>query len=473
MDIQLLDHRFDQLRLRSGSDPEAIEHLRTFLLRSELDDRVRLNPYLIADAQMGVGRLLSEMLYAVPIGLLDMFWDIHCPHCDMLTAQHRQLTEMVGESFCPMCEYSFAVDLSDRVEVTFALGKAIEAIEVPAFCKPPAALNPRYFLACPRGQRTSGVELLEEGRYRYFCPLTSSKGVMEVKGEPSADLQHVELTQLAGYGWSLSQVSVRPGRVQIEVANPDVEFTGLVLHSDTLPQDLTPEQLPARLSGLELLHVPAYRRLFGDQVLSARERVLVRAVTLLFTDLTGSTRLYEEFGDSVAYNRVREHFQVLLLCVEKCGGALIKTIGDAVMASFRSPAEALLAATRILEELHRLNQGLPAAQQLHLKLGMHHGPALLVNLNRNLDYFGRTVNKAARIQSTAGNGELCVSEEVWKDPGFAAAPSLAAWSAPQELSVDLKGFTGRQPVFKLRHRDAVGNETPWESGRPSQDLIPS
>ena len=384
MDIQRLDDRLDHLRRRSGSDPEAIGHLRSWLLRSELLDRIRLNPYLIADVQMSAGRLLTEMLHAVPIGLLDMYWDIHCPHCDMLTAKHRQLSEISGESFCSMCEYSFAVDFSDRVEVTFALSKTIEEIEIPAVCKPPAALNPRYFLACPRGQCTSGVELLEEGRYRYYCALTSSKGVLVVSGEPTGDLQRVELTQLAGQGWSQSHVSVRPGRVQIEVSNPDLDFTGLILHADTLTQDLSPEQLPARLSGLELLHVPAYRRLFGDQALSARERVLVRAVTLLFTDLTSSTRLYEEFGDSVAYNRVREHFHLLSLCVEKSGGALVKTIGDAVMASFRSPAEALLAVTRIMEELHRLNEGLSSEQQLYLKLGMHHGPALLVNLNRNL-----------------------------------------------------------------------------------------
>ena len=115
----------------------------------------------------------------------------------------------------------------------------------------------------------------------------------------------------------------------------------------------------------------------------------------LFTDLKGSTELYERVGDLVAYDLVRAHFRVLHEIVAAESGAVVKTIGDAVMATFPTPDRAMAAALKMREALKNLKG------DLLLKIGIHEGPCLAVSLNDRQDYFGRTVNIAARVQGLA------------------------------------------------------------------------
>ena len=115
--------------------------------------------------------------------------------------------------------------------------------------------------------------------------------------------------------------------------------------------------------------------------------------TLLFTDLKGSTVLYERLGDLRAYELVRQHFAVLRSIAAAAGGSIVKTIGDAVMASFADPLAAMHAVTRMHQAIEQLGEG-----ELHLKIGVHSGSCIAVELNDRLDYFGRTVNIAARVQ---------------------------------------------------------------------------
>ena len=142
------------------------------------------------------------------------------------------------------------------------------------------------------------------------------------------------------------------------------------------------------LSGLELIHYPSFRSLFGDQVLSEREQMQIASVTTLFTDITGSTEMYEKLGDVRAYNIVRDHFDILFKQIEKQGGTILKTIGDAVMASFIRNELALKAIIEALEEFKQYNKNRHIDEQVHIKTGIHRGSAILVNLNDKLDYFG-------------------------------------------------------------------------------------
>ena len=71
----------------------------------------------------------------------------------------------------------------------------------------------------------------------------------------------------------------------------------------------------------------------------------------------------------------------------------------------------------------------------------------MVNMNGQLDYFGRTVNKAARVQTVARSDELSVSEEVFLDPDFQAACSGSSWSDFRKSVEDLRGIAGSQRVY--------------------------
>jgi class 3 adenylate cyclase len=123
------------------------------------------------------------------------------------------------------------------------------------------------------------------------------------------------------------------------------------------------------------------------------ESLKVSDMTYLFTDLKRSTPLYESVGDVNAYFLVRQHFEILNKIIRERSGTIIKTIGDAVMAGFERPQDAVRASIEMIEELSRFNR--TASRPLGLKVGVHRGRAIAVTLNDRIDYFGQDVNIAA------------------------------------------------------------------------------
>lgn len=179
-------------------------------------------------------------------------------------------------------------------------------------------------------------------------------------------------------------------------------------------------EVDARLgvvSGHALLLLPAFRRLFPQQRLLPDESLQIARVVLLFTDLAGSTALYARRGDPRAYHLVRLHFDELFRVADEQGGLMIKTIGDAVMAAFQTPGEAMRAAQAMLWAVAALNEraALRNEERLVLKVGVHSGPGLSVTLNGQPDYFGTTVNLAARVQRLAQGGDVVFTTSVLDD----------------------------------------------------------
>lgn len=205
---------------------------------------------------------------------------------------------------------------------------------------------------------------------------------------------------------------------------------------------------PAKtLSGLDLMHRPLFHERFSDEVLSAEESLEIRNVVFLFTDIKGSTQMYERLGDAKAYNLVREHFKVLFEAVQEHRGIVVKTIGDAVMASFRLPVDALKAALRVHQSIDALK--VPGTgESVIVKMGLHAGPAIAVTLNDRFDYFGQTVNRAARIQGLAHDQEIYFSDEVFRDAESRRALA-ARKAAVRRWKTQLKGIDGEQTVYSV------------------------
>jgi class 3 adenylate cyclase/YHS domain-containing protein len=121
--------------------------------------------------------------------------------------------------------------------------------------------------------------------------------------------------------------------------------------------------------------------------------------TFVFADIAGFTALTEAHGDLEAANLVARFSAAVGDELGTCGGVHIKTIGDALMLHIPDPADAVLFALRITHELMR-RHGSPA-----IRVGLHHGSAV----QRDGDYFGATVNLAARVSAVATGGEVLVS----------------------------------------------------------------
>jgi class 3 adenylate cyclase len=201
------------------------------------------------------------------------------------------------------------------------------------------------------------------------------------------------------------------------------------------------------LTAKRLLTNQVFRDIYGTDTIDVDQRLKITSLTFLFTDLKGSTELYERVGDLVAFDLVRAHFQVLNEIVAAEAGAVVKTIGDAVMATFPTPDRALAAALRMREAMGGLNHA-RNGEDLLLKIGIHEGPCLAVVLNDRQDYFGTTVNIAARVQALADSRSILATGPVVT---HAQASTLLENSGlrPVAQQRSLRGITDELAVYEI------------------------
>ena len=225
---------------------------------------------------------------------------------------------------------------------------------------------------------------------------------------------------------SRPRLPLAPGPVQLEIANPTSHRIAVAVVQ--FPPDAGDEFLTfdPYLTGKHLLTSQTFKSLFRSEVVGGAQGIAIRDIAILFTDIRGSTALYQRIGDLNAYELVQQHFDWLREATVRHGGAVVKTIGDAVMAAYPDAAHAVAAALDMRAAAERYNQGQPD-RPVALKIGVHHGTAIAVTMNDELDYFGQTVNIAARVQALADAQEICVTGEVRDYPGVEA---LLAGSRP-------------------------------------------
>ena len=187
------------------------------------------------------------------------------------------------------------------------------------------------------------------------------------------------------------------------------------------------------LTAKRLLTNQTFRDLYRTDTVAVDQRLKITSLTFLFTDLRGSTELYERVGDLNAFDMVRAHFQVLQEIVVSEAGAVVKTIGDAVMATFPTPDRAVAAAIKMREAMRELNAN-SGGEDLLLKIGVHEGPCIVVTMNDRQDYFGQTVNIASRVQGLATSQAIFVTSAVVDDKNSA---NILAARRLQPVSQDL------------------------------------
>jgi class 3 adenylate cyclase len=199
-----------------------------------------------------------------------------------------------------------------------------------------------------------------------------------------------------------------------------------------------------RVSALNLVNRPLFREVLGEQTLPGNQSLGVEHLAIFFSDLKGSTALYQRLGDAEAYQLVRQHFTVLFEAVERNGGAAVKTIGDGVMGTFFDNAAAIRGIAESKKGLEDLNRqaGLKEENRLRLKAGLHAGACIVVTLNHRLDYFGSTVNIASRLSNMSEGDDLLLSQHVLEDAE--AAKQANALGKLEGLDVLLRGV--EQPV---------------------------
>lgn len=394
-----------RFRERVGAD--LADRLEVHLRTARPLELQQMRAYVLAD-RWGLDRkeVLIGLIHGVPAGLLELYWSVRCPRCHGQTAATVSLGVLADHATCTSCRIGFGADLGEHVEVLFAPHPALGGRVTESFCS-------IFPLGAPD---TWGSWILQPGE-RIEEALTLRPGVYRLgPGGEEPDLQVIVAADAPDRAiwWAPGgggEVKVQPGAVSLILEAARRARITLTRHGHE--QD--------RVVASTLATLPVFRRELSHQVLAPELRISTRSVSLLFTDLSGSTAMYEELGDARAFAVVRDHFALLRRVVEAHQGVVVKTIGDAVMAAFDAPVQAVEAGLEMSEAMDAWTATLGLAHPPRLRIGVHTGPALMVHTEASgLDSFGRTVNLAARTEGVAGPGELALTEAVY------------AWSSVQE-----------------------------------------
>jgi class 3 adenylate cyclase len=391
-----------ELRER-GLEASLVEPLVRRLERAGEPAVARLRPYELAD-EWGAGRreVLELLLHATRAGLTELRWELLCPSCGGAAATAASLSELEPGVHCETCGIDFRTDFDRSVEVTFAPSPSVRAVELREYCVGGPQLSPHVVaqqLLGPGEERTFTVAL-EPGAYR--------------------------VRALGGSGGDTFDAA---GETAVTLANDSADERLLRLERT--------EWRDRAATAAEVTSLQPFRDLFSSEVLRPGQPVSVGTLTVLFTDLRDSTRFYREVGDAPAFGSVMEHLDVLRDAVASEDGAVVKAMGDAIMAVFARPVGAVRAALAAQRAI--------AGRPLDLKVGIHTGPCIAITQNGVLDYFGSTVNLAARLVSLSTGEDVVVSGEVLADH---EVEELHLRRQPLEASV--KGFDESLELWRMR-----------------------
>jgi class 3 adenylate cyclase len=450
--------------LRDSAGANAAAALERLVLAGSDRELNRINALdFAAKSGLDEEHAISAFLHAARLGVFELSWNVLCPGCgEVLDANATLKTVKQEEYSCALCAAGYEPTLDEMVEVTFTVSPRVRRI---AAHTPHALPYAEYYRQIFFG---SGVDLPEdtyEQLIEEICldylelpanekavlslqlpsefvivsePVTHSAQFLDVRGEQSRERQNLTVV-FNEIRAPTATIQMRPGPLRIALENrtatrvlPGVWAAGQQLH------DLLGHRRPF-LTAKRLLTNQTFRDVYRTDTLDVDQRLKITSLTFLFTDLKGSTQLYDRVGDLVAFDLVRAHFRLLNEIVASEAGAVVKTIGDAVMATFPTPDRALAASLRMREAV----EGLGGEHgDLLIKIGIHEGPCLAVTLNDRQDYFGHTVNLASRVQGLAASRSI-----------FASGPVV---KYPQSLA--LLETKGLKPKSRLCSLAGVGNE---------------
>ncbi|HEX8464943.1 MAG TPA: adenylate/guanylate cyclase domain-containing protein [Abditibacterium sp.] len=374
------------------------EALAQFLREAGDDEAGALRPLQwAASADLDEHQALRTCLHAVKAGLLNMRWAMMCPNCRVSKSESSSLATLESQVHCDLCGVSYDLNFDRYVELKFAAHPAVRRANSNVFCVGGPFQAPHILVQkrLEPGQCAT-IPCFDEAQPLRLRVLQANQNV-----QISSHAPHHNLLVFDGQKWSANTA-----RGPLDVKNSSDHTIYLAL--ERVQWD------DRALTAARVTALQEFRDLFSSEVLKPGQQVAVENVTLFFSDLSNSTALYESIGDASALSRVGSHFDFLTRHIARNHGAVVKTMGDAVMAVFNSPADAVRAALEIQSHFEAFKAEFAPDSQIGLKIGLHHGPALAVNSNDRLDYFGRTVNIAARVAASAREGHIVMTGQVWE-----------------------------------------------------------
>jgi class 3 adenylate cyclase len=492
IDEGTLDERLARLEAARSWTPRVVSRLEA-LIRSDDDAALfRVNPFTFAsERDLDADEAIDLCLHATAHGLFEMDWLLICPRCACAVESFARLRAVLSRFRCPECHNEYEAAMDDFIAIYFNVSPQICATRY----QRPETLDPFDYMFVFKGVREGyrqngqpyldsvrealrGLGFLEPGGTATFAfeaaegtvfggsSDTNAGFVLQVGTERTADPQRLRLTYL-GTEYRPDKAVVAPGPVELEVENATSSRGVLGILQAAPGEGDAFLQFAPYLTGKHLLTSQTFKSLFRSEVVGGAQGLAIRDIALLFTDIRGSTALYQRIGDLNAYQLVQQHFDLLRETTVRHGGAIVKTIGDAVMAAYPDAALAVAAALEMRSAIERFNEG-QVERPVLLKIGIHHGAAIAVTLNDELDYFGQTVNIASRVQEMADAAEIWITEDVWRYPGVEAL--LERYPA-ERRTAEFRGI--EEPITVLsvgsRSEAAAKKTSPQAAGEPMPD----
>ena len=454
--------------LRQSAKPKPVRAIEKVIQDGADRELCRINAFAFA-ARHGLDEddVIGAFLHGARLGVFDMSWNVLCPGCGgVLDSGATLKTVRQAEYRCVLCASGREPTLDEIVEVTFTISPRVRRIAA----HEPGTLpwleyyrqifwssgvdlpDDEIFAKWVKENTLDSRELspgekvvlslqLPEGEVDMFDPVLHMSQHLEVKGKPARESQSLSFVMTRDHAPEES-VQMHPGPLKLTMENRSATRTlpAVWVVSDKV-HELVRKRRPF-LTAKRLLTNQTFRDIHRTDALDVDQRLKITSLTFLFTDLKGSTELYERVGDLAAYDLVRAHFRVLNEIVAAERGAVVKTIGDAVMATFPTPDRAMAAALKMREALKDLKD------DLLLKIGIHEGPCLAVSLNDRQDYFGRTVNIASRVQGLATSRSIFATRRVVIDSEASKLLQSNGIAATPEKRT-LRGIAKQIEIFEI------------------------
>ena len=457
--------------LRQSAQPDCVAAIERLVREGPDRDLCRINVLAFASRHgLDEERTIAAFLHAARLGLFELSWNVLCPGCGGVLDAGTTLKNVNRDEYdCGLCAAGYKPTLDEMVEVTFTVSPRVRRI---AAHSPDALSEVEYYrqifwcsgvdlpdtledslaeftidsIELPPGEKAVLSVQLPQDFVIVFDPVTHGTQFIDVKGEPTRERQALTMV-FNNVKAPVGTIEMRPGPLRLSLENRTDRrvLPALWIAADPL-HHLLGKRRPF-LTAKRLLSNQTFRDIYRTDTLDVDQRLKITSLTFLFTDLKGSTALYERVGDLVAYDLVRQHFHILYDVVATEAGAVVKTIGDAVMATFTTPDRALAAALRMRDEMTRVHAE-RKNEDLLLKIGIHEGPCLAVTLNNSQDYFGQTVNMAARVQGLASSRAIFATKSVVEDAN-AAKILESSGLHPTMRRAALRGIADETTVFEI------------------------
>src|SRR5882757_6993720 len=414
---------------------------------------------------------ISGFLHASRLGLFELTWNVLCPGCSGVLDAHSTLKSLRHDDYqCGLCACGYEASVDEQVEVAFTVSPRVRRIAAhdpntlpiwdyfkQIFWSSGVDFNKESFeelsgevvldaLELPAGEKAVLSLQLPPQFIIVFEPVTHAAQFIDVQGEPTRERQQLSL-MYNKIEAPTGTMTLRPGPLRLSLDNQaGVRVLPTVFIAADSLHHLIGKRKPF-LTAKRMLSNQTFRDVYKADNLNIDQRLKITSLTFLFTDLKGSTALYERVGDLAAFDLVRAHFHALLEIISSEKGAVVKTIGDAVMATFIRPEHALAAGLRMRAAMDALNAE-RGTEDLIVKIGIHEGPCLAVMLNERQDYFGQTVNIAARVQSLSTAQEMHITGPVLDAPAVAEVLKQRE-IRPIQKQAALRGIADKMVVYEI------------------------